>query len=97
MRGITLDCTARQKVNFDVIRALVYLRAECQVTGHVSVDIPFRITRNTRTKEVETKRMKRTIALFTINVLLWTITKHYLMDIEYEIINLMDIEYEIIM
>ena len=59
VRGITLDCTARQKVTFDVIRALVYLRAECQVTGHVSVDIPFRITRNTRTKEIETKRMKK--------------------------------------
>ncbi len=59
VRGITLDCTAKQRVNFDVIRALVYLRAKCQVTGQVSVDIPFRITRNTQTKEVETKRMKK--------------------------------------
>ena len=59
MPGITLDCTAKQKVNFDVIRALVYLRAKCQMTGQVSVDIPFRITRNTQTKEVETKRMKK--------------------------------------
>jgi hypothetical protein len=57
--GITLDCTARQKVNFEVIRVLVYLHAKCQVTGQVSVDIPFRITRNTRTKEIETKRMKK--------------------------------------
>ena len=57
--GITLDCTARQKVNFEVIRGLVYLHAKCQVTGQVSVDIPFRITRNTRTKEIETKRMKK--------------------------------------
>jgi hypothetical protein len=59
IRGITLDCTATQRVNFDVIRALVYLRAKCQVKGHVSVDIPFRITRNNRTKEIETKRMKK--------------------------------------
>ena len=59
VRGITLDCTARQKVNFEVICALVFLRAECDITGHVSVDIPFRITRNTRTKEIQTKRMKK--------------------------------------
>ena len=59
VRGITLDCTARQKVNFEVIRGLVYLHAKCQVTGQVSVDIPLRITRNTRTKEIETKRMRK--------------------------------------
>ena len=59
VRGITLDCTARQKVNFEVICALVFLRAECDVTGHVSVDIPLRITRNTRTKEIQSKRMKK--------------------------------------
>ena len=59
VRGITLDCTARQKVNFEVIRGLVYLHAKCQVTGQVSVDIPFRITRNTQTKEIETKRMRK--------------------------------------
>ena len=59
VRGITLDCTARQKVNFEVICAMVFLRAECGVTGQVSVDIPFRITRNTRTKEIQTKRKKK--------------------------------------
>ena len=59
VRGITLDCTARQKVNFNSMRALVLLRAECGVTGQVLVDIPFRITRNTRTKEIQTKRMKK--------------------------------------
>ena len=57
VRGITLDCTARQKVNFEVICALVFLRRG--VTGHVCVDIPFKITRNTRTKEIQTKRMKK--------------------------------------
>ena len=59
VRGITLDCTARQKVNFDLICALVFLQGECGVTGQVSVDIPFRITRNTQTKEIQTKRMKK--------------------------------------
>jgi hypothetical protein len=59
VRGITLNCTAKQKVNFDVIRSLVYLHAKCNVTGQVSVDIPFKITRNTKTKNIETKRMKK--------------------------------------
>ena len=59
VRGITLDCTARQKVNFHVICALVFLRGECGVTGQVSVNIPFRITRNTQTKEIQTKRKKK--------------------------------------
>ena len=59
VRGITLDCTARQKVNFESMCELVSLRAECGVTGTVTLDIPFRITRNTRTKEIQTKRMKK--------------------------------------
>ena len=59
VRGITLDSTAKQKVNFDVIRALVYLHAQCHVTGHVSVDIPLKITRDAKTKNIETKRMKK--------------------------------------
>ena len=33
VRGITLDCTARQKVNFESMCELVSLRAECGVTG----------------------------------------------------------------
>ena len=59
VRGITLNCTARQKMDFDVIRALVYLHAQCHVTGHVTVDIPFKITRNSKSKNIETKRMKK--------------------------------------
>ena len=62
VRGITLDCTAQQKVNFEVICAMVFLRAECGVTGQVSVEIPFRITTNTRTKEIQTKRMKKRLS-----------------------------------
>ena len=49
VRGITLDCTARQKVNFEVLCALVFLHAECGVTGKVTVEIPFRISKNTKT------------------------------------------------
>ena len=66
IRGITLNCTARQKVNFDVIRALVYLHAKCNITGQVTVDIPFKITRETKTKNIKTKRM--TTELYMINV-----------------------------
>ena len=42
-----------------MIRALVYLHAKCDVEGQVSVDIPFKITRNTQTKDIITKRMKK--------------------------------------
>ena len=59
VRGITLDCTARQKVKLEILCALVFLHAECGVMGKVSVDIPFRISRNTKTKEIQTKRMKK--------------------------------------
>ena len=58
VRGITLDSTAKQKVNFDVIRALVYLHAQCHVTGRCW-DIPLKITRDAKTKNIETKRMKK--------------------------------------
>jgi hypothetical protein len=70
IRGITLNCTAMQKVNFDVIRSLVYLHAKCNVTGQVTVDIPLKITRNTRTKNNETKRMRKDyrIVYIMINV-----------------------------
>ena len=79
VRGITLDCTAKQKVNFNVIRALVCLHAQCHVTGRVTVDIPFKITRDARSKNIETKRMKRTTVLFMTNMLLLMNTKYYLM------------------
>ena len=59
IRGITLNCTARQKVNFDVIRELVHLHAVCKVNNTVTVDIPYKITRNTKTKSIETKRTKK--------------------------------------
>ena len=55
---ITLDCMGGQKVNCKVIGTMV-LGAECSVTGQVSVDILFRITKNTRTNKIQTKRMKK--------------------------------------
>ena len=56
IRGITLNCTARQKVN---LRELVHLHAVCKVNNTVTVDIPYKITRNTKTKSIETKRTKK--------------------------------------
>ena len=82
VRGITLDCMAGQKVNFEVICALVFLRAECDVTGHVSVDIAFRITRNTRTKEIQSKRMKKDYCIVYNKRVITQNYKHYLMDIK---------------
>jgi hypothetical protein len=35
IQGITLNCTTMLKVNFDVIRSLVYLHAKCNVKGQV--------------------------------------------------------------
>ncbi len=65
--GITLNCTAKQKVNFNVIRSLVFLHAKCNVKGQVTVDIPFRITRDTKTKDIETKQMKKDYRIVSCN------------------------------
>ncbi|XP_028393192.1 uncharacterized protein LOC114517603 [Dendronephthya gigantea] len=59
VRGITLNCTALKKVNFNVIRSLVYLGAECNIKGRVSVDIPFKIIRDKHSKDIVTKRQKK--------------------------------------
>ena len=59
IRGTTLNCTARQTVNPEVIRELVHSYAVDNETRHVTVDIPYKITRNTKTKEIETKRKKK--------------------------------------
>ena len=57
--GIILNCTARQKVNPEVIRELMHSYDVGNETRHVTADIPYKITRNTKTKNIETKRMKK--------------------------------------
>ena len=59
VRGTTLNCTALKNVNFHVMRALVYLKSECDVYGRVSVDIPFKMTRDKHFKNIVTKRQKK--------------------------------------
>ena len=59
IRGITLNCTARQTINLNVIQELVHLYAIEKESRQVTVDIPYRITRDTQTKDIVTKRMKK--------------------------------------
>ena len=59
IRGITLDYAATGKLNHDVVRALVHLHTNCDTDAKVTVDMPFKITRNKKEKNIVTKRMKK--------------------------------------
>ena len=48
-----------RKLNHDVIRDLVHLHVDCDTEGKVTVDIPFKITRDKKEKNIVTKRMKK--------------------------------------
>ena len=59
IRGITLDHATTGKINHDVVRALVHLHTNCDTEGKVTVDIPFKITRDKKEKNIVTKKMKK--------------------------------------
>ena len=59
IRGITLDCTARQTIDMEVIHELVHLYAACGIKDTVIVDIPHKIVRNPADRTIRTKRMKK--------------------------------------
>ena len=59
VRGITLDYATTKKLNPEVMRSLVHLHVNCHVQGKVTVDIPFKITRDKKKKKIITKRMKK--------------------------------------
>ena len=59
VRGITLDYAATGKLNHDVIRALVHLHTNCNTDAKVTVDMPFKITRDKKETNIVTKRMKK--------------------------------------
>ena len=59
VRGITLDHATTKKLNFEVMRSLVHLHANCNTEAKVTVDIPFKITRDKKKKKIITKRMKK--------------------------------------
>ena len=58
IRGITLDYAATGKINHDVIRELVHLYTDGDTETKVTVDIPFKITRDKKEKNIVTKKMK---------------------------------------
>ena len=59
IRGITLDYAATGKINHDVIRELVHLYTDGDTETKVTVDIPFKITRDKKEKNIVTKKMKK--------------------------------------
>ena len=59
IRGITLDYAASGKLNHDVIRDLVHLHTDCETDAKVTVDIPFKITRDKKEKNIVTKKMRK--------------------------------------
>ena len=78
IRGITLDYAATRKLNHDVVRALVHLHTNCDTEAKVTVDMPFKITRDKKEKNIVTKRMKKKRR---INALSRKITRQYLTGI----------------
>ena len=59
IRGITLDYATTGKLNHYVVRALVHLHVNCKTEAKVTVDMPFKITRDKKEKNIVTKKMKR--------------------------------------
>ena len=59
IRGITLNYAATKKINLDVMRHLVDSHVNCHTEEKVTVDIPFKITRDKKEKNIVTKRMKK--------------------------------------
>ena len=59
IRGITLDYAATKKINLDVMRHLVHSHVNCHTEEKVTVDIPFKITRDKKEKNIVTKKMKK--------------------------------------
>ena len=59
IRGITLDYTATGKLNHDVVRALVHLHVNCETEAKVTINMPFKITRDKKEKNIVTKKMKK--------------------------------------
>ena len=59
IRGITLDHTTLKKLNHDVVRALVHLHVNCKTEAKVTINIPFKITRDKKEKNIVTKKTKK--------------------------------------
>ena len=58
IRGITLNYMTLKKLNPSVIRALVHLHVNCKTEAKVTINIPFKITRDKKEKNI-TKKTKK--------------------------------------
>ena len=59
IRGITLNHATLKKINPYVMRALVHLYVDCHIQNKVSANIPHKITRNKKEKNIVTKKMTK--------------------------------------
>ena len=59
IRGITLDYMTLKKLNPSVVRALVHLHVNCKTEAKVTINIPFKITRDKKEKNIITKKTKK--------------------------------------
>ena len=50
VRGITLNYRTAQKVNFNLMCGMICLEALSDLTDRISVDIPFKVIRDTKEK-----------------------------------------------
>ena len=59
VRGITLNYATSQKINPGVMRSLVQLYTKCGIEARVTVDTPFKITRDRKRRKIESKWMTK--------------------------------------
>ncbi len=59
VRGITLNHATSQRVNLGVMRSLVQLYTGCDTEAKVTVDVPFKITRDRKRARIESKWMTK--------------------------------------
>ena len=59
IRGITLNYDASKTINVDVMRHLVELYVDCHIQDKVTINIPYKITRDKKEKNIVTKRTKK--------------------------------------
>ena len=87
VRGITIDYATTKKLNLEVMHSLIHLYVNCHIQGKVTVDIPFKITRDKKNKKIITKRTKKIIASCTIKGWSRRITGQYLTVINMEYVK----------
>ena len=59
IRGITLDHAALKKLNPRIMHFLVEARTKHNIKAKVTIDMPFKITRNKKNKKIFTKKMRK--------------------------------------